>query len=330
VRLGDVGADRDAARVGVLDDRDRGLVEVEGGAQGRVGVDVVVVRHRLAVQDRALCDARRRLEVDVERALLVRVLAVAQHVGALQGEPRVRRPPRVVRGELTRAPLRHRGVVRRRVRERPRREASPRLEVEPACPDGVQDGAVRRGVDDDGDARVVLGGCADHRRATDVDLLDDLVAAGAGRDGLAERVEVAHDEVEGLDAELVELAHVVGQAAVGEDAGVHLRVQRLDPAVEALGEAGDVLDGGDRDAGSRDPRRGRAGRDQGHPGLVQPTGQLFEAALVVDAEQRPSHRDLVTDGRTHSGPPRDREPLCTRERHARLRRAISWGNFTAR
>ena len=50
VRLGDVGADRDAARVGVLDDRDRRLVEVVRRAAGGVGVDVVVVGHLLAVQ----------------------------------------------------------------------------------------------------------------------------------------------------------------------------------------------------------------------------------------------------------------------------------------
>ena len=50
VRLGDVGTDGDAARVGVLDDRDRGLVEVVRRPAGRVGVDVVVVGHLLAVQ----------------------------------------------------------------------------------------------------------------------------------------------------------------------------------------------------------------------------------------------------------------------------------------
>ncbi len=50
VRLGDVRADRDAARVGVLDDRDARLVEVVGGAARRLGVDVVVVAHLLAGQ----------------------------------------------------------------------------------------------------------------------------------------------------------------------------------------------------------------------------------------------------------------------------------------
>ena len=50
VGVGDVGADRDAARVGVLDDRDGRLVEVVRRTPGGVGVDVVVVGHLLAVQ----------------------------------------------------------------------------------------------------------------------------------------------------------------------------------------------------------------------------------------------------------------------------------------
>jgi hypothetical protein len=49
--------DRDAARVGVLDDRHRGLDHVERRAQGRIGVDVVVVRHLLALQLLGLGDA---------------------------------------------------------------------------------------------------------------------------------------------------------------------------------------------------------------------------------------------------------------------------------
>ena len=63
------------------------------------------------------------------------------------------------------------------------------------------------------------------------------VGAGARGDGGLERVEVDHDEVEGVDAEVRDLGQVLGPAAVGEQAGVHGGVQRLDPAVEALGEA---------------------------------------------------------------------------------------------
>ena len=57
-----------------------------------------------------------------------------------------------------------------------------------------------------------------------------------------ERVEVGHEQVERGDAQLVELRAVLGAAGVGEQPGVHVRVQRLDPAVEALGEAGELLD----------------------------------------------------------------------------------------
>jgi hypothetical protein len=42
------------------------------------------------------------------------------------------------------------------------------------------------------------------------------------------------------------LLGVSGLAEVGEQAGVHRRVQRLDPSVQTLGEAGQLLDPGHR------------------------------------------------------------------------------------
>src|SRR5215212_9749358 len=50
MRLGDVTTDGDSTRVGVLDDRHRRGGEVIGRAPGRVRIDIVVVRHLLAVQ----------------------------------------------------------------------------------------------------------------------------------------------------------------------------------------------------------------------------------------------------------------------------------------
>ena len=91
-------------------------------------------------------------------------------------------------------------------------------QVEAAVLDRGEDVGVPRRAGDDRDGRVVLGGGADHRRAADVDLLDALVGRGAGGDGLAERVEVDDDQVEGLDAQLGELLAVGLQAQVGEDA----------------------------------------------------------------------------------------------------------------
>ena len=69
--------------------------------------------------------------------------------------------------------------------------------------------------------------------------------------------------------------------------GVHLGVQGLHPPVEALGEAGEVLDLGDRDPGVGDPGGGRAGGHQRDPGVVQAAGELLQTGLVVDGDQGP-------------------------------------------
>ena len=113
--------------------------------------------------------------------------------------------------------------------------------------------------------------------------------AGARGDGGRERVEVDDDELERLDAEVGELRDVLGLAGVGEDAGVHARVQRLDAALEALGEAGEVLDLGHRQAQRLDERGRAAGRDERDAGLVQAADEVLEAGLVVDGDERPAH-----------------------------------------
>ena len=82
------------------------------------------------------------------------------------------------------------------------------VEGEAALGHGGEDVVVARRVDDDGDRRVVLRRGPHHRRPADVDLLDALVGRGAGGHRLGERVEVDHDEVEGGDAQLVELRDV--------------------------------------------------------------------------------------------------------------------------
>src|SRR5699024_8847120 len=86
VCLGDRGAHGDAARVGVFDDGHGGrLALVVGGAPGGVGVHVVVVAHRLAVQLLGGGQPGGTTGVGVQGGLLVGVLAVAQGGGALPG-----------------------------------------------------------------------------------------------------------------------------------------------------------------------------------------------------------------------------------------------------
>ena len=223
----------------------------------------------------------------VERGVLVRVLAVAQHRGAVPrgADPGGEAGAVGAVGVGVAHPRRHVHVVGRGVHEGLRREPLALLEREAAAAHGIQHVVVGRRVGDHGDARVVLGRRADHGGAADVDLLDALVGAGPRGHGGGERVEVDHDQLERLDPEVGELGDVVGLAGVGEDAGVHPRVQRLDPALEALGEAGEVLDLGHRQAERLDERGRATGRDQGDAGLVQAADELLEAGLVVDGDE---------------------------------------------
>jgi hypothetical protein len=110
---------------------------------------------------------------------------------------------------------------------------------------------------------------------------------------LGERVEVADEQVERRDAEVVELGNVRRLSQVGQQPGVHLRVQGLHPAVEALGEAGQLLDRRDRGAGGRDARGRRAGGHDLHAGGRQGADEVVEAGLVVHAHQRAPDRSPI-------------------------------------
>ena len=123
----------------------------------------------------------------VARALLVRVLAVAQRlVGAFE------RDDEVLGQQLVGLqPLHDRRVVRGGAGKGGERERAARVGAD-ACRRSraarSSSGRILVGTRDDRDPRVVLRGGARHRRATDVDGLD----VGT----LLERVEVRHDEFE--------------------------------------------------------------------------------------------------------------------------------------
>ena len=80
----------------------------------------------------------------------------------------------------------------------------------------VEHDGVVGGVDHDAHVRVVLGRGAQQRDTADVDRLDARA--------LAERVEVADHEVDGRDALGLEVGHVRGLVAVGQDPSVNGRV----------------------------------------------------------------------------------------------------------
>ena len=70
------------------------------------------------------------------------------------------------------------------------------------------------------------------------------------------------------------------------DAGV----QRLDPAVQDLGRAGQVADLDHGHVGRAQGRGGAAGGDQLHALGREPAAELDQAGLVVHGEQRAADR----------------------------------------
>ena len=111
-----------------------------------------------------------------------------------------------------------------------------------AAPQSFSDPRVVGRVDDDEHVRVVLRRRPNQARPADVDVFQHLGHAHARLGGgLAERVEVADDDVDKVDV-------VFGQglqvffAAVGEDAAVNPGVQGFDTPVQNLGKVRHLCD----------------------------------------------------------------------------------------
>ena len=283
---------RDAARVRVLDDHGGRQVELAGDAAGSLEVVEVVVGERLAAE---LLDPREQMAARSELAVvggrLVRVLAVGE-VRDLRQSDRQSLRERLRLAE----PVCDRRLVRRRRLERlagePLPRPGPRVAVRPQLREDV---LVLARTGDDGDVREVLRRRTQHRRAADVDHLHDLRLgrvrpAGRRREG----IERDADEVDRLDLLLLESQQVLVELAAREDAGVDARMQRLDAAAEHLGGPGDLLDGGDGQAGLGEERGGSPGRDELPAELHERARKEVDALLVVDADQCAARQSSLT------------------------------------
>ncbi len=231
---------------------------------------------------------------DVQRGPLVRVLPVTQCLApGPQRRGHIR--PAGLLGRLVRRisggePGGHCAVVRGGVGVGPGGQPAPLLQGEPAVRHRRRDVPVPGRVGDDRDMLMVLGGRPDHGRTADVDLLDALGRGSPAAHRRLERVQVGHQQLERRDAQLVQPGPVGGPAQVGEQPGVHRRVQRLDPPVERLREPGEILHPGHGDTYGADRVRGAAGADDLHARGVQRACQLAEPRLVVHADQRAPDR----------------------------------------
>ena len=145
-----------------------------------------------------------------------------------------------------------------------------------------ENGAVVGRVAHDGDVPPVLRGAAHHRRTADVDVFDGVLEGDALLgDGLPERIQVHAHEFDGLDAVLLQRFHMGRNVAAGQDAAVHLRVQRLHAAVADLREAGDFADADGLDAFAFQQFLRAAGGDDLPTEVHKALDELHEAGLVA-------------------------------------------------
>jgi len=93
--------------------------------------------------------------------------------------------------------------------ERGDSEPLPRRQIEATVADCLQHVGVEPRVHNHGDGTVILRARPDHRRTTDVDLLDDLRRRGARSDCLDERVQVGYQQLEWRNAEPFDRHHVL-------------------------------------------------------------------------------------------------------------------------
>ena len=292
----DVLGNGGTAGVLMLEDHAGRLVELADQVPGGIGVQIVVVAERLALD---LLGAHKRelrargvlaaLGKAVGRSLLLRILTIAQvvdllqrnlelgrgvrHVACLGGKPTG--DSRVVGGG---------GLV------------DLHLQATTGGTRGAatglahlgQDGIIVGRVGDDGNARGVLGGRAQHGGATDVDVLDGIRKGDLGvGDGLLELVQVDDDQVDQLNAVLSRLLHVLLGIAAGQQRAMNLGVQGLNAAVHHLGIARELLDGGYGNARVLDGTSRAARRDDLDAKVInQRPCEIDDARLIGNRDQR--------------------------------------------
>ena len=151
----------------------------------------------------------------------------------------------------------------------------------------VEQRSVIRGIDGDRHMGVVLGRGADHRRATDVDLLDRLRECDVGiRDGGLEWVEVDDDQVDRPNLLLLEVSLIALVISTGEDPAVDPRVKRFDSPAEHLGTVREFRNVDDREARVSQCTRGATGGDQFDTEFRESSPQFDQAGLVGDGQKR--------------------------------------------
>mmetsp|Transcript_96186 Transcript_96186/g.248730 ORF Transcript_96186/g.248730 Transcript_96186/m.248730 type:complete len:294 (+) Transcript_96186:592-1473(+) len=232
------------------------------------------------------------------RRQLVWVATVLQRAVHLEGHS----PRRRLLLNVVHHPRAHHRVVRRGqgvrcagtvLAERHRCGAIIRLHV-------LHERAILRRARDDGNEGVVLGGRADHARATDVHVLNACgKVAGVLGHGLVEGIEVHDGQINWPDAVLDHLGLMLRIAPGSEQPTMDLRVQGLHAAIQDFGRASVISNILHCAANLPQLRRSAACGEHVHIVGRQELAQLLDTRLVKDGHQGSPDLDLVLHLATH-------------------------------
>ena len=189
---------------------------IVGAAHGGIGIDVVVVTHFLAVEKPCLGNTRHSPFADrtVNSSSLVSVFSVAKDVCQFTFESDFCWEARVfvlvfagltglllpLCGKLAGEPVGNCGIVTSGVGKGNRCQFAPLLQVGSTFVYCGDDLWVSSWFNHDGYVGIVFRRCSNHGWATDVDLFDNLLSLGTRGNGLHERVEIHHDQLERFNA----------------------------------------------------------------------------------------------------------------------------------
>ena len=132
----------------------------------------------------------------------------------------------------------------------------------------------------------VLSSSANHGRTADIDVLDCLFQSYAIlENGLLEGVQVDCHHIDGGDAQLFQLSHVLRVGTHRQNAGMYSRMQGFDTAIQALGEAGHIRNAGYSNTIFLQSACSAACGNYFISQLFQLPGKLNNASFIRNAEQ---------------------------------------------
>ncbi len=279
----------DAARIGVLDDRNGRLIEFGDQLECGIGVVQVVVGQLLALKLGGTGNARTVAAIHIEGGRLVRVLAIAQDRRTLAGNADPWRRDLVFLTEESAIgkPAGNRCIIGGGAGIGITGKTTAQVEGD-ATVIGIQLGQeclVILGIGQDSHMGMVLGRRPDHGRAADVDILDTGRVIRTLGDGFLERIEIDHQQVDRCDGMAFHRLQVLRVITQRQQAAMHHRVQGLQTPAHHFREAGVLGNLTDRQTGLNQHLVGATGGQQLNAIIGELAREGHNITLVGDGNQ---------------------------------------------